>query len=79
MGMSLVKVQGASFNSIETSALGRYCNAKPGCDYAHGQVPWRLGITRKIRPIGGIVIKYFRGRLIPVSYTHLTLPTNREV
>ena len=27
----------------------------------------------------GILDQYFSNRLTPVSYTHLTLPTNREV
>ena len=52
MGMALVKVQGAWFNSIETGALDAYCNAKPGCDCAHGQAAGCRDAPRKIWLIG---------------------------
>ena len=56
-----------------------YCNQAPpaagGRRDGNFQTP--VGTHREFRPFSKIILFHFM--MEPVSYTHLTLPTNREV
>ena len=81
IGVLPTPMRNTAITAMEISALARVHPDRLRVGFGHGVQSWMRQIGAKAESPLTLLREQFGAveRLLPVSYTHLTLPTNREV